>query len=746
MAASWPKVRLYGVPLNNIFLFIAGFLLLLGLYPFLKRRSLLSTVFMMQNGGLALWNICFYLQKESLYFLDVNLVSQIQLVSALVFTNGFYLLSYLYPSHTRGISYRINLAVLVALAIGIFFTDFVSRAMLVEGELMFIDGPGYALYGLYLIGLVLFALVNLYRNYCRHEEHRTPILLVAFGIAVFALVGLIFGFVLPLFGNFDFLNYSTLGAIFPLMFFAYAITKHDFLDLSVIINKAMAWALTLLLVTGSIAITWFWMLDHHPVIGAGALMLLGMLWAVVALPLQQFLLTSAKRKFIRGWYDPEEVLSLLSDRIEDEKSREAIFVSIDSILDKVLELEQHQVVVAVRDHEGRLSHYQILSSTGPGGTTQLPLTHPLIAQTGGEESVRFLEEYDDKARQFLLGQGYQEGRRCIVIALRSPELLEGLLLLGERSSQAVYAAADLRFFRRIVNYMSAIFYRLTPMEKLERIYFENVQRLHEAEIQLIRAQKIESIVHATRQCHHEIRTPLNIIRLGLGRVKDLEGLKAYKQIAEEEIAHALEIVDETLMITDVEQPSVERKSLVNLNDAIRRSIKLVPEDRIVVHAELEGEIPVKGVLSDLQVVFANLIHNAADAMPQGGFITIRSRCVDRLGIVEFSDTGNGIAEEQRERVWEPYFSGHATVVGNSTAGRGWGLTIVNRIISEHAGTINFTSVLGKGTTFIIKLPLAQKGTAMESADNESVGKESAPKERAAKALAPTSPRSIAGQH
>lgn len=743
--------------MNHIFLFIAGFLLLLGLYPFLKRRSLLSTVFMVQNGGLALWNICFYLQKESLYFLDVNLVSQLQLVSALVFTNGFYLLSYLYPSHARSISYRINLAVLAALSVGIFFTDFVSYATLVDGELVFIDGPGYALYGLYLIGLVLFALVNLYRNYRRHEEHRTSILLVAFGIAVFALVGLIFGFVLPLFGNFNFLDYSTLGAIFPLMFFAYAITKHDFLDLSVIINKAMAWALTLLLVAGSIAITWFWMVDRHPVIGAGALMLLGMLWAVAALPLQQFLLTSAKRKFIRGWYDPEEVLSLLSDRIEDEKSREAIFMSIDRILDKVLELEQHQVVVAVRDNEERLSHYQILNPVGPGATTQLPVSHPLIAQAGGDESVCFLDEYDDKARQFLLGQGYQEGRRCVVIALHSPELLEGLLLLGERSSQAVYTAADLRFFRRLANYMSAIFYRLTPMEKLERIYFENVQRLHEAEIQLIRAQKIESIVHATRQCHHEIRTPLNIIRLGLGRVKDLEGLKAYKQIAEEEIAHALEIVDETLMITDVEQPSMERRNLINLNDAIRRSIKLVPEDRIVVHAALEGEIPVNGVFSDLQVVFANLIHNAADAMPHGGAITIRSRCADKLAIVEFSDTGKGIAEEQRERVWEPYFSGHATVAGNSTAGRGWGLTIVNRIIGEHEGTINFTSVVGEGTTFTIKLPLAQEKAgkehmAKESAPRENLAKDNAGKESAVNergtqvpAVVAASTRSIAGQ-
>jgi len=335
-------------------------------------------------------------------------------------------------------------------------------------------------------------------------------------------------------------------------------------------------------------------------------------------------------------------------------------------------------------------------------------------QAGEEETVRCLEDFDDKARQFLLDQGYLDGRRCVVVALRSPEMLEGLLLLGERSSQAPYENTDLRFFRRLANYTAAIFYRLTPMEKLERIYFENVQRLHEVEIQLIRAQKIESIVHATRQCHHEIRTPLNIIRLGLGRVKDLEGLKAYKQIAEEEIAHALEIVDETLTITDVEQAATERKVRINLNDTIRRCLKLVPEDRYQVQADLQGDIPVLGVFSDLQVVFANLIHNATDAMPQGGVISIQTRSADNLAIVEFADTGKGIPEELRERVWEPYYSGHATMAGNSTAGRGWGLTIVNRIISEHGGTINFTSTVGAGTTFVIKLPLAREFAATTS--------------------------------
>ena len=691
--------------MNNLFIGIAIFLLLLGIYPFYRRKSLLTVVFMIENISLAVWNICFYLQKENLYFLDVNLISQIQLECGLIFSNGFYFLSYLYPSHSRKINYYFTLSAFLAFTVAIFATDFVSRAELVNGELVFVDGHGYALYALYIVGLALMSLRNLYLTYKRHPEHRTGVVLVAFGIALFALLGVIFAFVLPLLGNFNFLDYSTLGALFPLMLFAYAITKYDFLDMAVIINKSMSWILTLLIVIGSFSPVYYSTLDTHPVLGWLTTAALGIFWSLLAIPLQQFLLTTAKRKFIRGWYDIEEVLNQLSEKVTTEKNRQAIFTTIEKAVDNVLELEKTNIVMAVRDENEQLSHYQLLTSDNVIPTMSIPTNHPLITHFNSDQMLQFLEECDPQSRDFLLSLGYKDGKRCLIIAFHSPELLEGIVILGERSNQSVFDSNDLRFFRRLAHYMSAIFYRLTPMEKLQKSYFENVQRLHEAEIQLIRAQKIESIVHATRQCHHEIRTPLNIIRMGLGRVKDLDSLKAYKSMVDEEIAHALEIVEETLLITTVEKPQGTREAVFNLNDAIKRSIKLIQEDRYAVHVSLEGDIPINGIFSDIQVVFANLIHNAADAMPDGGSFSIQSRIVDNLAVVEFSDTGKGISEDLRERVWEPYFSGHATIVGNSTAGRGWGLTIVNRIINEHKGVINFTSVPGEGTTFIIKLPL-----------------------------------------
>lgn len=701
--------------MNSIFLFITVFILGLGIYPFVIRRSPLTLIFLIQNASLAVWNLCFYIQESGLYFIPVNRVSQIQLESILMFTIGLYYLTRLYPNLSGRLPYQINLPLFLMFSYLIFFTDFVSHAELINGELVFTDQLGYVLYSGYLLALGAISLRNLYLTYIRHEQHRSGILLIAFGIVIFAITVTLFGVILPLMGNFNFLDFSTLGAVFPLMFFSYAITKHDFLDISVIINKTAAWLITLLIVVGTFAISHNYTLNDHPILGFLANVSIGIFWCFYAMPLQQLLLTTAKRKFIRGWYEPGDIINRLSESVTSEENRQAIFLGMEKVFDEVLELERSHVVVAVRDNEEQLSHYRFLTRSNIPEAKTLPTDHPIVSQFSSERAPLCLEDCEADTKQFLLQQGYLDDQRCLLVAFHSPELLEGIVILGERSNQSSYEEADKRFFKYIINYMSAIFYRLTPMEKLERSYLDNVQRLHEAEIQLIRAQKIESIVHATRQCHHEIRTPLNIIQLNIGRLKTLEDLEEFKKVAKEEIRHALEIIEETLIISDVEQPTPSRETEVNLTEVIRRSQKLIPTDRFTVHTQLPEQLLVRGVFSDLQVVFTNLAHNAMDAMPNGGTISITGQRNGNQIVVEFSDNGEGIPAEVRERVWEPYFSGHnTTLVGNSTAGRGWGLTIINRIINEHAGTISLSSTLGQGTTFTIKLTTSSAESELSS--------------------------------
>jgi signal transduction histidine kinase len=99
----------------------------------------------------------------------------------------------------------------------------------------------------------------------------------------------------------------------------------------------------------------------------------------------------------------------------------------------------------------------------------------------------------------------------------------------------------------------------------------------------------------------------------------------------------------------------------------------------------------------LRQVFLNLILNAGDAMPSGGALTIRTLAGPTVAIAEIQDTGIGIPEDIRGRLFEPFFT-------NKPHGTGLGLSISAHIVTQHGGQIEVESVEGKGSTFRVVLP------------------------------------------
>jgi signal transduction histidine kinase len=124
--------------------------------------------------------------------------------------------------------------------------------------------------------------------------------------------------------------------------------------------------------------------------------------------------------------------------------------------------------------------------------------------------------------------------------------------------------------------------------------------------------------------------------------------------------------------------------------------------------QLQPDLPVvMGDAAQLEQAFLNLILNAAEAMPDGGTLTIKSRAIHlprsnpRTTHVsmEFRDTGRGMSEEVQRRAF-------TAVLGTTKAkGTGLGLAIVGRIIETHRGTIRIRSRIGHGTAIVITLPV-----------------------------------------
>jgi len=124
--------------------------------------------------------------------------------------------------------------------------------------------------------------------------------------------------------------------------------------------------------------------------------------------------------------------------------------------------------------------------------------------------------------------------------------------------------------------------------------------------------------------------------------------------------------------------------------------------KVTLRKELQADMPmVMGNPELLQQVFTNLILNSCNAMLQGGTLTVTTQTIEAAKVeIQFSDTGKGIPPEYLSNIFHPFFT-------TMSEGMGLGLPVSHSIIQQHQGAIEVKSQVGKGTTFIVTLPLRQ---------------------------------------
>ncbi|HOK53454.1 MAG TPA: ATP-binding protein, partial [Armatimonadota bacterium] len=124
------------------------------------------------------------------------------------------------------------------------------------------------------------------------------------------------------------------------------------------------------------------------------------------------------------------------------------------------------------------------------------------------------------------------------------------------------------------------------------------------------------------------------------------------------------------------------------------------ESHVVVIDHLDDSIPkIQADGKQLEQVLRNIIINALQAMPEdGGTLSVQTKTVGQFVELAITDTGSGIPEEKLDRIFVPFFT-------TKTKGTGLGLSVVQKIVENHGGRIEVTSVIGQGTTFKIMLPI-----------------------------------------
>jgi PAS domain S-box-containing protein len=294
----------------------------------------------------------------------------------------------------------------------------------------------------------------------------------------------------------------------------------------------------------------------------------------------------------------------------------------------------------------------------------------------------------------------------------------------------------------------------------------DVSERHRLELELRHAQKLESVGRLAAGIAHEINTPIQFVgdnvRFLESSFADLARLyTTYRELTAatetpEGLAEAMRRIDALADEIDIEfvmeeapmaisqtldgvnrvagivramkafgHPGTEDKTQADLNEAIANTI-VVANNEIKYVADVAtemGDLPlVYCHLGDINQVVLNLVVNAAHAIGSAdrgrGTITVRTFLDGGYAVIEIADTGTGVPPEIADKLFDPFFT--TKEVGTGT---GQGLALVRTLVTDrHGGTIDFTSEVGVGTVFTIRLPTGAAGQAAEAPELTEAGR------------------------
>ncbi len=384
--------------------------------------------------------------------------------------------------------------------------------------------------------------------------------------------------------------------------------------------------------------------------------------------------------------------------------------------------EYELAVILLRDEHGELS------IQGIGGTNAAQLKESLngemffrgqgitgrVAQTG--ESILVSDTHFERLYQPVRGW---EARSELCVALKDGDTILGIVDV-ESHLPNMFSHNDLVAMESLAGILSSVVSSANQYQKLQ----ETITQLRAAEIELnarmeaqraaenklLQAAKLAAVGEMAAGIAHELNNPLTTV-IGFSELifNDLKPKAPYYQEMEMVLREARRASGVVRRLLDFSRQGERVRARADLNeiiyDVIALTQHLLRSNGVTLSMALDGELPWVSVDSNqIKQVLLNLIHNALQAMPNGGDLQVSTYLAikdeKKWAVMSVRDTGVGIKPAEIERVFEPFFTTKA-----NSGGTGLGLSVTYGIVTDHGGTIEVESKLGKGSTFSVWLPL-----------------------------------------
>lgn len=243
------------------------------------------------------------------------------------------------------------------------------------------------------------------------------------------------------------------------------------------------------------------------------------------------------------------------------------------------------------------------------------------------------------------------------------------------------------------------------VDNLNLIVFRNITEKIEMEAQLHKSDTLNIVGELAAGIAHEIRNPMTALK---GFIQLLEGSSGdayslYFQVIKTELQRIDSIINEFLVLA---KPQAIKYEYTDISKIINETASLLTAQAVLHDVQIktiyEGDLPeILCEPNQLKKVFINIIKNAIEVMPKGGYVTVTvSQAPGNRIHICIKDEGQGIPPEQIKKLGEPFYT-------TKERGTGLGLMVSFKIIEEHGGTIEVESEVGHGTIFHIYLPISK---------------------------------------
>jgi nitrogen fixation/metabolism regulation signal transduction histidine kinase len=253
--------------------------------------------------------------------------------------------------------------------------------------------------------------------------------------------------------------------------------------------------------------------------------------------------------------------------------------------------------------------------------------------------------------------------------------------------------------------------RKDEIGELARSFNYMIGKLKEERVlkeRLWKAEHMAGIGLLSQSIAHEIKNPLNFISLSIDHIKEAYKLGDIKQ-SEKLDSLLLNMKNEVLRVSKFSESFLELGKPLELNrqktdmgrligDVIELVSSKAQKDNININAELNVQLELDVDPEFIKTCLYNIIINSFQAMPDGGNLSIVTKIINQSFSISIEDTGAGVPESRRGKVFDPFYTTKAN-------GLGIGLAFTKKVIEEHSGKVAFQSIEGKGSTVTLTLPL-----------------------------------------